>query len=107
MNKAMTRVATGVLAALTATTMLAGTAHAAGGKIGMKKIRKHNSATSCWTAINGNVYDLTRWIAQHPGGQGAILSICGKNGSAAFNGQHGGNSRPQQMLSTFKIGTLK
>ncbi|HBW74297.1 MAG TPA: hypothetical protein DEF59_03490 [Candidatus Magasanikbacteria bacterium] len=48
----------------------------------LKQIAVHNSATSCWTAVNGNVYDLTPWISQHPGGDGAILSMCGLAHSA-------------------------
>jgi hypothetical protein len=56
--------------------------------------------------INGGVYDLTAWISKHPGGERAILSICGKDGSAAFNDQHGGQRRPANELSGFKIGTI-
>jgi len=69
-------------------------------------VAKHADQLSCWSAVNGNVYDLTSWIAQHPGGEGAILSICGKDGSAAFNNQHGGQGRPEAILQTFKIGAL-
>ena len=69
-------------------------------------VAAHNGAASCWTAINENVYDLTNWISRHPGGEGAILSICGKDGTNAFEGQHGENQKPQQILATFKIGTL-
>jgi len=72
----------------------------------MAKVAQHNSASSCWTAINGNVYDLTNWIDQHPGGQGPILSLCGTDGSAAFNGQHGGQRRPESELSNFLLGPL-
>ncbi len=72
----------------------------------MADVAAHNSGASCWTAINGGVYDVTSWIKQHPGGQQAILSLCGTDGSAAFNGQHGGQARPASELATFKIGTL-
>ncbi len=73
----------------------------------LAQVATHSDSNSCWTAINGVVYDLTAWISAHPGGEGAILSICGKDGSTAFNGQHGGQGRPEQVLVTFKIGTLK
>ena len=69
-------------------------------------VAKHNSASSCWSAINGNVYDLTSWIDQHPGGPEAILSICGIDGSSAFNDQHGGERRPANELAGFLIGPL-
>lgn len=66
----------------------------------------HSNATSCYSAINGSVYDLTAWIKQHPGGAGKILSICGKDGSSAFSNQHGVNQKELNILATFKIGTL-
>jgi cytochrome b involved in lipid metabolism len=69
-------------------------------------VAQHSTATSCWSAINGGVYDLTSWINKHPGGPEAILGICGKDGSAAFNAQHGGQSRPANELAGFKIGVL-
>jgi cytochrome b involved in lipid metabolism len=72
----------------------------------MADVALHNSAASCWSAINGGVYDLTSWINQHPGGQGTILSICGIDGSSAFNNQHGGQRRPASELTGFQIGTL-
>jgi cytochrome b involved in lipid metabolism len=70
------------------------------------QVKTHNTSKSCWAVINGNVYDLTTWIAQHPGGEGAILSICGKDGTQAFGGQHENNSRILSILATFKIGAL-
>jgi cytochrome b involved in lipid metabolism len=69
-------------------------------------VAQHSGSSSCWTTINGNVYDLTSWISEHPGGEGPILSICGRDGTQAFDGQHGSDPRAQGMLATFKIGVL-
>lgn len=77
------------------------------GEFTMADVAAHNSRTSCYTAINGSVYDLTNWISQHPGGPAPILSLCGTDGTAAFTAQHGGQRRPEQELATLKIGTLK
>jgi cytochrome b involved in lipid metabolism len=73
----------------------------------LAEVATHNSVGSCWTTINGKVYDVTSWINQHPGGQEAILSLCGIDGSSAFNDQHGGQRRPANELATFIIGDLK
>lgn len=72
----------------------------------MAAVATHNSKSSCWSAINGKVYDLTSWISQHPGGAERILSICGKDGSAAFNGQHEGDRRPASELADYLLGDL-
>ena len=74
--------------------------------ITMAEVKKHNSATSCYTAINGSVYDVTKWISQHPGGADAILSLCGTDGTAAFEGQHGGERRAAGQLASIIIGAL-
>ncbi len=73
----------------------------------LTQVASHKDTTSCWTIVNGNVYDLTSWITKHPGGRGAILGICGKDGASAFQGQHGSNMNAKQTLETFKIGALK
>lgn len=82
------------------------TASTTGAGYTLADVAQHNNASNCWSAINGNVYDLTNWIYQHPGGPEHILAICGTDGSAAFNAQHGGQSAPAQELAQFYIGPL-
>jgi cytochrome b involved in lipid metabolism len=72
----------------------------------MEKVRANNNEASCWSVIDGNVYDLTRWIGSHPGGRGNILSLCGKNGTAEFAAKHRGDSNPQARLKGFLLGPL-
>ena len=67
----------------------------------------HADSASCWSTINGGVYDLTSWIDEHPGGADAILALCGKDGSPAFEYQHEGESRPEALLASFRVGTLR
>lgn len=76
------------------------------GGIAMAEVTKYNSATSCYTAIGGFVYDLTSWINQHPGGSAVIKMLCGVDGTAAFNDQHGGHGKPEKTLAANKIGAL-
>ncbi len=73
----------------------------------LTQVSMHASEISCWTTIDGNVYDLTTWIGQHPGGERAILSICGKDGTVVFSGKHGMNGKQATILAGFKIGILK
>jgi cytochrome b involved in lipid metabolism len=73
----------------------------------LAEVATHKDGTSCWTTIQGKVYDLTAWINMHPGGPEAILSLCGKDGTAAFLAQHGGQAQPAAELKTLLIGTLK
>lgn len=73
----------------------------------MSDVATHADAASCYTAINGSVYDLTAFVNRHPGGAGKILSICGKDGTAAFQGKHGGMALQESTLAGMKIGTLQ
>jgi cytochrome b involved in lipid metabolism len=70
------------------------------------QVAQHASATSCWSAIDGNVYDLTQWIGRHPGGKARILSLCGKDGTAIFHGEHHKEALPNKTLAGFVIGKL-
>lgn len=72
----------------------------------MAKVKENNSASSCWSVINGNVYNLTQWINSHPGGPSAIRGICGVDGTASFNGEHRGERKPTSTLANYLLGPL-
>jgi cytochrome b involved in lipid metabolism len=76
------------------------------GQYTLAEVAAHKTAADCWSAINGNVYDLTQWVKQHPGGPAVIEAMCGIDGSASYNGKHGTNAKAQAALDQFKIGTL-
>jgi hypothetical protein len=69
-----------------------------------QQVESSNSAAKCWSIINDNVYDLTKWIKSHPGGQSAITFICGIDGTNAFLAQHRGQSSPFSRLASFYLG---
>ena len=73
----------------------------------MAKVKENNSATSCWSAINGNVYNLTQWIRSHPGGASAITGLCGTDGTSSFNARHRGQASPTSILAGYLLGPLE
>lgn len=73
----------------------------------MDQVKANNGASSCWSVIDGDVYDLTKWISSHPGGAAAIKSLCGLDGTSAFKAQHEGQNNPIKKLITFLLGPLK
>ena len=72
----------------------------------LAQVSQRDSAAECWVAIDGGVYDLTSWIRSHPGGSGAILNLCGKDGTSSFTSQHGGQARPTSTLDGYYIAAL-
>lgn len=73
----------------------------------MAQVAEHNSATSCWTVIDGEVYDVTDWISQHPGGPDRIKALCGTDGTSNFQGQHLDAVNPNERLASYMIGVLR
>jgi cytochrome b involved in lipid metabolism len=72
----------------------------------MEDVKKRSTSSACWTVIDGNVYDLTKWIPAHRGGPQAIIFLCGKDGTSAFKVQHEGASTPMAALANYFIGPL-
>ena len=72
----------------------------------MAKVKENNSASSCWSVINGNVYNLTQWINSHPGGPSVIRGLCGVDGTSSFNGKHRGQGNPTSTLASYLLGPL-
>ena len=47
-------------------------------KISDAELRAHSTPSDAWVAIAGDVYDVTRFLALHPGGETVLLPIRGR-----------------------------
>jgi cytochrome b involved in lipid metabolism len=74
--------------------------------LSMETVAMNDSEDSCWSVINGNVYDLTDWISSHPGGASRILGLCGIDGTSQFEGQHGGSASAEGTLESYLLGPI-
>lgn len=72
----------------------------------MAQVAVHASRDSCWTVVDGGVYDVTGYVDLHPGGAQKVLKLCGKDGSSAFGSAHGGEPKPEAKLASYRIGGL-
>ena len=75
----------------------------------LTEITKHNSATDCWMAIDGQVYDLSQYIKDglHPAGD-RIVNGCGQDASNMFHQISKHNSgRAIAILPTYLLGALQ
>lgn len=75
-------------------------------------VEKHNTKEDCWLAIEGKVYDVSKFAmgGKHPGGE-AILQGCGKDATVLFNTRPMGSGTPhsdkaRDGLVNFIIGDL-
>lgn len=52
------------------------------------EVARHNSAADCWLVIHGRVYDVTAFLAEHPGGANLLLQYAGGIADEGFDGNH-------------------
>lgn len=61
-----------------------GGAVAADQSYSLAEVAKHAKQDDCWMAIDGQVYDFTAYVAQHPSQPGVFLAWCGKEATQAY-----------------------
>ena len=49
-----------------------------------QEIAEHNTTESCWIAIDGKVYDISKFLYEHPGGDEIIFDLAGQNATEYF-----------------------
>ncbi|SCV70284.1 BQ2448_1678 [Microbotryum intermedium] len=71
-----------------------------------EEVAKHNTEDDLWTVINGDVYDLTKFIDMHPGGADVLLAtgIAGDDSSEAFFSMH--RSEVLTKYQRYKVGRV-
>ncbi|ORX83907.1 nitrate reductase [Basidiobolus meristosporus CBS 931.73] len=69
------------------------------------EIKEHNKPDDCWVLINEQVYDVTKFIAMHPGGRNSIEINAGSDCTEDFESIHSSNAH--NVLHTFYIGELR
>jgi len=53
-----------------------------------EEVKKHNKDTDCWVVLHGEVYDVTKFLNDHPGGKKAIMLYAGKDATTEFDMLH-------------------
>ncbi|KAJ3106792.1 hypothetical protein HK100_003677 [Physocladia obscura] len=68
-------------------------------------VQAHNTRKSCWLVIDKDVYDCTKFLEEHPGGEEVILENAGFDATDAFE-EIGHSDDARDLLKNMKIGSL-
>ncbi|MCJ1319134.1 hypothetical protein MMC15_004467 [Xylographa vitiligo] len=72
--------------------------------ITVDELRKHDSDEEPWFVVNGEVYDGSKFLKEHPGGAQSIISAAGLDSSDEFMAIH--SETAKGMMPGYHIGTL-
>ncbi|KAG8905352.1 hypothetical protein FRB99_000180 [Tulasnella sp. 403] len=53
-------------------------------KITPSELKKHNTREDAWSSIGGKVYNITPYLAFHPGGEKELMRVAGRDGTKLF-----------------------
>ncbi|KAJ0989463.1 hypothetical protein J5N97_007819 [Dioscorea zingiberensis] len=68
-------------------------------------VSNHNTAQDCWLIIDGKVYDVTKFLEDHPGGDEVLLSATGKDATDDFE-DVGHSSTARAMMDEYYVGKI-
>ncbi|KAG0276909.1 fatty acid alpha-hydroxylase [Linnemannia exigua] len=74
-----------------------------------QEVAKHTKADDCWLIHNNKVYNVTDFVADHPGGEEFILDHAGKDVTALMKDEleHLHSDGAYEMLDELLIGSLQ
>lgn len=73
--------------------------------IPLEEVAKHKTETDLWMVLWGKVYDVTKFVDEHPGGADTLLDCAGADGTTEFEAV-GHSDSAKNMLPKYLIGQL-
>lgn len=71
----------------------------------LAEVSGHNSSKDCWLVISGKVYNVTKFLEDHPGGDEVLLSATGKDATDDFE-DVGHSSTARAMMDEMYVGDI-
>ena len=48
-----------------------------------EEVAQHKKIGDCWIILHGEVYDVTKWLARHPGGARIVMHYAGEDATVS------------------------
>ncbi|XP_055836433.1 uncharacterized protein LOC129905084 [Episyrphus balteatus] len=74
-------------------------------EINLQEVANHDHIHDCWIVLYDRVYDVTKFLYSHPGGEDVILDHAGRDATLAFHGT-GHSKAATHMLRDYLVGEL-
>jgi len=71
----------------------------------LAEVAKHNSHEKAWIVIHNNIYNVTEFLNEHPGGEEVLLEQAGKEATEAFE-DVGHSTDARELMQKFKVGEV-
>ncbi|TFK76971.1 hypothetical protein BDN72DRAFT_807271 [Pluteus cervinus] len=72
----------------------------------LAQIEPHSTPSSCWVIIQNHVYDVTEFLAEHPGGAAIILKYAGRDATQVYEPIHPKDTLQKHLPSSKHLGPL-
>ncbi|GJQ84499.1 cytb5 [Trypoxylus dichotomus] len=69
------------------------------------EVKKHNNNQGAWVVIHNEVFDVSTFLNEHPGGEEVLLEQAGKDASEAFE-DVGHSTDARELMQKYKIGDI-
>jgi len=74
--------------------------------VSAEDLRKHSRHDDAWVAIDGVVYDVTKFASVHPGGALVLLRTAGTDATKDFNVMHSPAVLKRPQFQRLRVGRL-
>ncbi|XP_066980371.1 cytochrome b5-like isoform X1 [Macrobrachium rosenbergii] len=71
----------------------------------LAEVAQHNTSESCYMVIHDKVYDVTKFLDEHPGGEEVLLEQAGGNTTEAFE-DVGHSTDARTMMADYYVGEI-
>ncbi|KAK1771777.1 cytochrome b5-like heme/steroid binding domain-containing protein [Phialemonium atrogriseum] len=69
-------------------------------------VAEHNTKKDLFVVIHDSIYDASKFLDEHPGGEEVMLDVAGQDATEAFE-DVGHSDEARETLEQLKVGTLK
>ena len=69
------------------------------------KMAEHDKREDVWMSIHGKVYNVTKYLEDHPGGEEVLLDRAGKDATEDYE-DVGHSNEARKTLNKFEVGEL-